>query len=82
MTSSYHRICELLVSNFDLPRSELDPGITFTQLDLDSLSLVEMTVLFEDEFGLDIDPATDLDRTLAEAAAAVDENGAGRQARP
>lgn len=46
------RLAALLISRFGITSDELRPGVTFAELDLDSLALVEFAMVAEKEFGV------------------------------
>jgi acyl carrier protein len=48
------RLAAVLIDRFGLPADELHPGVTFAELDLDSLALVELAMVVEREFGIPI----------------------------
>ncbi|MFF5338265.1 acyl carrier protein [Streptomyces sp. NPDC013181] len=68
MTTTYQIITDCLVQDFEVPADRVAPGATLDQLDLDSLSLVELSLIVEERLGL---AAADIrqDITLAELAA-------------
>ena len=46
------RLAALLISRFGVSEGELRPDVTFAELDLDSLALVEFAMVTEKEFGI------------------------------
>jgi acyl carrier protein len=52
MNTLENRLAELLASRFGLTGEDLDLDATFDQLEIDSISLVELAVISEDEFGV------------------------------
>ncbi|MEU6485879.1 phosphopantetheine-binding protein [Streptomyces sp. NPDC046887] len=76
MADSYPAITRILTESFGVEADALRPDATFDQLELDSLALVELSLLLEERTGHRLEelPAT---ATLAEAAAAVDRLVAG-----
>jgi acyl carrier protein len=46
------RLAALLISRFGVSEDELRPDVTFAELDLDSLALVEFAMVAEKEFGI------------------------------
>ena len=46
------RLAALLISRFGVSAEELRPDVTFDELDLDSLALVEFAMVAEKEFGV------------------------------
>ncbi|TXS54204.1 phosphopantetheine-binding protein [Streptomyces sp. t39] len=82
MTATYRIITDCLINDFEVPADDVTPGTTLARLDLDSLSLVELSLIVEERLGL---AAADIrqDITLAELAALADASAAGRAtARP
>jgi acyl carrier protein len=49
------RVTALLTSRFGITEDELRPAVTFDDLDLDSLALVEFAMVAEKEFGVAFD---------------------------
>lgn len=48
------RLSSLLVSRFGINADELVPEVTFSELDLDSLTLVEFLLVVDKEFGVEL----------------------------
>jgi acyl carrier protein len=48
------RLATLLISRFGVTEDELRPDVTFAELDLDSLALVEFAMVAEKEFGVPV----------------------------
>ena len=48
------RLSALLISRFGVSEDELRPDVTFAELDLDSLALVEFVMVVEKEFGVPV----------------------------
>lgn len=48
------RLAALLISRFGVTEDELRPDVTFAELDLDSLALVEFTMVAGKEFGVPV----------------------------
>lgn len=70
MNDVMERISSLLTTRFGVPTTEFRPDATLLDLDLDSLALVEFSLVAEEEFGVrisedDISP-DDTVGTLAE----------------
>ncbi|HEV2779907.1 MAG TPA: phosphopantetheine-binding protein [Actinophytocola sp.] len=70
--SVLERLAQLLVSRFGISADELRDDVTFAELDLDSLSLVEFAMVAEKEFGVPVgeDELSPQD-TLAAAVALI-----------
>lgn len=71
MPATYDIISDCLVQDFEVPPRLVTPGATLAQLDLDSLSLIELALIVEERLGL---ATADIrhDITLAELAALAD----------
>jgi acyl carrier protein len=69
MSAMYDQIVKTMVTRFGVERDEILPGRTFSDLDMDSLSVVELILVVQNELGvnLDEDDATP-DDTVAAAA--------------
>ncbi|MBX9420858.1 MULTISPECIES: acyl carrier protein [Streptomyces] len=77
MTTTYQIITDCLIQDFEVPADRVTPGATLDQLDLDSLSLVELSLIVEERLGL---AAADIrqDITLAELATLAESATAGQ----
>ena len=53
-TTVLERLAALLIARFGVTRDEVRPDVTFAELDLDSLALVEFAMVAEKEFGVPI----------------------------
>lgn len=72
MDSTFERIVQLLREKCELDDSvEITMNTTFQDIDLDSLSVVEMALECEDEFGIQID-VEEPPKTMGEFVALVD----------
>ncbi|SDH46721.1 acyl carrier protein [Lentzea fradiae] len=49
------RLAELLVSHFGAPADRVAGGVTFEELEFDSLALVELAMVAQKEFGVEVD---------------------------
>lgn len=58
----YEQLKDIVSSKFKVPGEEFVPGVTLTDLGLDSLDLVELSLMIEQELGVTIS-----DDELAEA---------------
>ncbi|MFC5720554.1 phosphopantetheine-binding protein [Streptomyces gamaensis] len=80
----YERVAEALATQFNVPREALTPRATVGELELDSLSLLELVVRFEDEYDLDLGSGGDTGigpgSTLGEVAALLDDAVRAREA--
>lgn len=76
-TTVYDKVKELLVSKFGVEEEEISPEATFSDLDLDSLDLVEFALAAEEEMGVRIsdEEAEQLD-TLNDTVKLLEQKGA------
>ena len=72
MADSYSLIVDRLTSHLGVANEAVVPGATFTDLHVDSLTLVELAVTLEDELSIRL-PYIEPGTTLAEAAAQLDD---------
>ncbi|MCI3934232.1 acyl carrier protein [Streptomyces sp. AN091965] len=54
MSAMYDRLADLLVDRFEVDRAEIGPDTKFEDLDMDSLFLVELLLVIQSEFKVDI----------------------------
>ncbi|MFD1660499.1 acyl carrier protein [Streptomyces caeni] len=72
MSDVYERFTSLL-SGFGIQDSEVEPDHTFSQLEFDSLALVELTLAAQDEFGVQIgDDEVNPEDTIAQVAKVIE----------
>ena len=71
--SAYTFLAELLSEKYEVDPEVISPDAALTELGLDSLTIVEMLFDVEDEFGIEVPEERATFKTLAEAAALVDE---------
>jgi acyl carrier protein len=71
MSATYDKVFTVLTEQLGVDSTLISPEATLDDLELDSLSLVELAVILLDDVGVEVD---DLDRsaTLAEVAARID----------
>ncbi|MER6380507.1 acyl carrier protein [Streptomyces sp. NPDC001118] len=55
MTDTYATIRSVLTGSFLVPETELGPGVTLEQLELDSLALAEFALILDERLGVRID---------------------------
>jgi acyl carrier protein len=71
--SIYPKLVVLLAGTCGLEQEEIAPEITFADLELDSLALVEFAMAVQAEFGVPVsDDELSVDATVASAAVLVD----------
>lgn len=55
MSTMYERMADILVTKFGVDRDEIRPDVTFEDLEMDSLFLVEFVLTLQSELGVKID---------------------------
>ena len=71
--NSLDRIINLLTGRFGVPADEISGEATFSNLDLDSLAIVEMLLVIEEEFGVAIaEDEVSVDNTVAVIVELID----------
>ena len=71
--SAYSFIAKVLSETYDVDPEAISPGATLTELGLDSLTIVELLFEVEDEFEIEVPEERATFKTIAEAAALVEE---------
>ncbi|KPC62744.1 acyl carrier protein [Streptomyces chattanoogensis] len=79
MTTTYERIAGLLTEHLGVPEDIIRPDATLTDLELDSLSIVELSVIIQEEFGVELSEE-DLKPTLGEFCRIVEQRRDGSEA--
>ncbi len=69
----YAFLADVLTEKYEVDPDAISPEATLTELGLDSLTIVELLFDVEDEFAIEIPEERATFKTLAEAAALVDE---------
>lgn len=72
MTVAFNLLMQVLMETFALPKRNLHPDATFAELEMDSLSLTELSTIIEDRTGLKMEPFR-VTVTLTEAADRIDD---------
>lgn len=73
MSATYEKLVDVLVNHFAVDRAEIRPEATFEELNMDSLFLVELLLVVQSEFDVEIeDDAATLTDTLQHVADLVD----------
>ncbi|MDQ1015504.1 acyl carrier protein [Streptomyces afghaniensis] len=81
MSSSSAQVSALLVNRFGVEADEIQAGTRMSDLDLDSLALVEFTLVAEQEFGVKLsDEEVSPENTVEEIAGLIDAKIAGDKA--
>ncbi|WP_405655842.1 acyl carrier protein [Streptomyces sp. RK9] len=69
----YDRLVALLVEGFGLETGEVDPEQTFSELEMDSLALVELGLTAQQEFGVALaDEDIQSGDTISQAAKVIE----------
>ncbi|RKS09673.1 acyl carrier protein [Nocardiopsis sp. Huas11] len=73
MSSTYDQLVTILTERFEVSQDEITPDTTFEDLEMDSLFMVELLLVVQNEMGVKIgeDAATTGD-TVARAAELID----------
>ncbi|MGH3441057.1 MAG: acyl carrier protein [Nitriliruptorales bacterium] len=73
----YETVARILTDTFQVPADEVSAEATLESLDLDSLDLVELTLIVEEETGVKIeDDELENIRTVGDAVAAIEKKQA------
>ena len=77
------RLIEILTGKCEIPQEEVAQGTVFEDLAVDSLALLEMSLLLEKRLGVSIaEGVLNAQQTIDEAARAVEARGAPAAAGP
>ncbi|MBR8642799.1 acyl carrier protein [Streptomyces tuirus] len=55
MSTTYDQLVEIVTKLHDAPQDRIGPDVTFAQLDVDSLTMVEISMRIERDLGVPID---------------------------
>lgn len=69
MATMYDTLVDLLVNRFQVDRAEIKSNVTFEDLEMDSLFLVELLLVIQSEIGVKISEDTASPRDTLERAA-------------
>ncbi|MFD0147290.1 MULTISPECIES: acyl carrier protein [unclassified Streptomyces] len=73
MSASQDRLFALVSDKLGVPAEELNTTATFDALELDSLALIELSVIVQKEFGVEIDEtALTPENTFADVLGEID----------
>jgi len=72
MTSAYDQLVEILINQFEVRPDEIRPDITFEELELDSLFLVELELVVKRDLGVKLSEDATPRSTLADVAKLID----------
>lgn len=67
-TMTYDQLVALLVDRFEVDAAKIRPGVTFAELEVDSLFLVELLLVIQSEVGVEISEDTATPRDSLERA--------------
>ncbi|MFK0289840.1 acyl carrier protein [Streptomyces sp. NPDC090442] len=79
MTTTYEFIAAQLTNHMGVPEDIIKPSATFEDLELDSLSIVELTVIIEDRLGVKL-TQEDVKPTFGEFCQVVEQRRTGGEA--
>jgi acyl carrier protein len=79
MSEMYDQIVDQLTAHLGIDPALLCPDVTFAALGIDSLSMIELAIMIEDQRGIKID-GIDAESTLAQTAALLEETARRQQA--
>ncbi|KAB1988193.1 MULTISPECIES: acyl carrier protein [Streptomyces] len=78
MNDVYERLVILLAEGFGLEAGEIEPELTFSELEMDSLALVELGLTAQQEFGVALaDEDIQSGDTIGQAAKTIEAKMAG-----
>ncbi|MDT0485640.1 MULTISPECIES: acyl carrier protein [Streptomyces] len=73
MSTTYDQLVQIVTKLHDAPAERISPDVTFAQLDVDSLTLVEISIRIERDLGVHIDDnELQEDLTLAATTKLID----------
>lgn len=72
MTTTYEWLADVLTEHLGVPEDVIEPRATFTDLELDSLSLFELGVIIEDQLGVRLE-AEDFKPPLGEFCRTIEQ---------
>lgn len=77
MTPMYQVLTDLLVQRFEVDQAGIDPDVTFEDLGLDSLFMIELLLIIESEFGVPVTAETATPRdTIGRASELIEQMAA------
>ncbi|NEC85270.1 acyl carrier protein [Streptomyces sp. SID12501] len=80
MSTTYEQLVDILTRLHDAPADRIRPGATLGELDVDSLTTVEISIRIERDLGVQVgDDELEPDLTLGEIARLVDTRQASVQ---
>jgi acyl carrier protein len=82
MATTYDKLIDLLVNQFQVEPDKVQPGATFEDLEMDSLFLVEFLLIVENDFGIKISEDVASPKDTIETAAKLIDHQLGAAVRP
>ena len=77
MPTMYDQLVDIMVERFDVERDAITPDISFEDLGMDSLFLVELMLVVQSELGVEVDDDSASPKdTVSRAAALIEEKAA------
>lgn len=71
--ATYDRFVDILINRFEVEPDEVGPDVTFEELELDSLFLVELGLVVQQELGVKLDERdATAHSTISETAQLID----------
>ncbi|WP_256106106.1 acyl carrier protein [Streptomyces sp. ODS05-4] len=76
MSAIQDKLTELLVTQLGVPAAKIEAGVTYKDLGLDSLALIEFTMIVNKELGADLgDDLLQGETTIAETVGHIESQG-------
>lgn len=76
MSAVQEKLTDLLVSQLGVPAAKIEPDISYKDLALDSLALIELTMLINKELGTDLgDDVLQSETTIGDTIELVEAQG-------
>ena len=70
---TFEKIADIIADKLDIDVTDIKPESSFTDMEVDSLYMVEIMLTIEDEFGITIEDASGIN-TVADLCEFVDNN--------
>lgn len=76
MSIAQEKLTDLLVSQLGVPAAKIEPGISYKDLALDSLALIELTMIINRDLGTDLsDEILQGETTVADTVELIEAQG-------
>jgi acyl carrier protein len=72
MSDVYERLVNILVTRFEVEPAEAQPDVTFEDLELDSLFLVELALVVQEDLGVALDESATPRSTIGSVAELIE----------